>query len=577
MQQFLVLLSLSITTGITGHGDQLVATNRAVQCDAIIELNPPFSHSHVLLFARYWVASDYYQMGVVWAEPHGVGLCFPIYPPTLSFGSDADSFRIQHELYPTNSRVYRKPLAQRGVFHSMFGAYSIQNIRFAEQEALQSRVRATSLTELPWCAATNYFKLRMPAAEVGSVRTPRTLRVSSRDGRIDSIEFLSGEGQVQKSVTYDYEADLYPRRIHRQTVHLEPQSLRVGFLGEGLKVTVGGQTYNFSEFDGTYPSGERACTVLYSPFALGNRLLSVPTYVEVRNAGDGMLLRSVILTNFQSIGLTASAAAQAASAFAGFTSEHLEYRQLLIRYWQAQPDQVAVADLEAMRRLRRHFETTASAVGGNPGEELRRLNVLMELNRLLGDLTELDRQYEAYLQTLAKYRLLDMMLVGGSGVIETSMLWGRPKEADVLLRRWLESVAPVIDAKAVKHFAAEGLIRGQLWPTIQLIDRCRATALSRPRDRFEGLALRCVALNKLCELMREKELPKDIAARTQTEWVKSSIGTDRVESLLASGVAELRHLQKQLIGLSSEQEALVRQLDAIAVPTEKGKEGGKSR
>src|SRR6185369_16644750 len=94
-----------------------------VQFDAVIELDPPFAQTHVLLFARYWVASDYYYLGVVWAEPHGTGLCFPIYPPTLSIGSDSNSFSIDHGVYETNAVSYPKPLPDRGAFGSMFGDY----------------------------------------------------------------------------------------------------------------------------------------------------------------------------------------------------------------------------------------------------------------------------------------------------------------------------------------------------------------------------------------------------------------------------------------------------------------------
>jgi len=59
-----------------------------VQFDAVIELNrySPGSlrHDHTMIFARYWVARDYYSASVVWAEPQSTDMFFAIRPPGLS-------------------------------------------------------------------------------------------------------------------------------------------------------------------------------------------------------------------------------------------------------------------------------------------------------------------------------------------------------------------------------------------------------------------------------------------------------------------------------------------------------------
>ena len=141
-----------------------------------------------------------------------------------------------------------------------------------------------------------------------------------------------------------------------------------------------------------------------------------------------------------------------------------------------------------MRRLRDHFQDAERGESGTVGEQLRRINMLMELSRMLGDLRELERHFGLYLSILGKHRLLDMVLVGGSNAIETSMLWGRAKEANALMNRWLDAVAAMVDLTTVKGFAAEELLKGHPWTTIQLLDRI--SGMTRPsKKRQIGMAM----------------------------------------------------------------------------------------
>ena len=107
-----LVLGLLVTSPLAAWTAEVEPAGRAIGAvtfDATIELDPPHSGRHVLLFARCWVGLDYYRVGVVWAEPHARGLDFPIYPLTLSMGSDAQAFTVTHDLVAGTDHTFRAP------------------------------------------------------------------------------------------------------------------------------------------------------------------------------------------------------------------------------------------------------------------------------------------------------------------------------------------------------------------------------------------------------------------------------------------------------------------------------------
>lgn len=112
-----------------------------VEFEAVIEETSPSLLSHVTLFANYWVSSNSYIVGTVWAEPHGRGLNFPVYPPTLRIESNPSEFIICHDVALPVTNHVKKPLDRQTVFTNMLGDYTIANIRFAE-ESVASRGKA---------------------------------------------------------------------------------------------------------------------------------------------------------------------------------------------------------------------------------------------------------------------------------------------------------------------------------------------------------------------------------------------------------------------------------------------------
>src|SRR5262249_11202335 len=119
-----------------------------VMFDAVIELSPPHSKTYKVLFVRYWVQPSEYRIAVLWAEPQGRGLRFPIYPPGLNVVSAPAGFDVSHELVRNRDSHYQKPVGERNLFAYRYGDYQINDIRFADSEARADRIFRADIA--PW-------------------------------------------------------------------------------------------------------------------------------------------------------------------------------------------------------------------------------------------------------------------------------------------------------------------------------------------------------------------------------------------------------------------------------------------
>jgi hypothetical protein len=548
---FGIVVSRSVATTLEPAGKDI----GAVQFDSIIRLNAQSCSRPMLLFARYWVASNYYHFSIIWAEPHGSDMCFPIYPPTLSIGSDSNAFYVNHQLYPTNNAVYRKPLEARGAFRNMSGTYPIQNIRFAEKEAVHARLYATNVDRIS--PATH--KLQFPLEQtVSETNRPTIAKVILNNGRADLIELLNEKTQVIKSVKYKFPTKDAPR-LHSIALGEEP--MVVGFVGEGLRVSLSNETYRFPEITLTHRLGGREGTVMYPVNQIGRQSAELPSFVEIHGISNNVPLRSATLTGYLKTSFSGEQAKSAASAFAAFSPPLLEYRRLLLKYWRSSPDGVSASDIKIIKTLRDGFEKDR-AENKTLGEQLRGENVLMELNRLLGDTSELARHYELYLSILSRNGLFEMVLFGGSCAIETSMLWSRINECNVLLAQWLR-FASSIDTANVKRFALDQLSKGKYWTSLELLAKCSSSAVLSVGEKFELTALECQSAERLFAFMASKSDPNNFFIKSQADWVRSSTTPAEIKVLILSSGEGATQWFKQLTKPTPEQTVLMDQVGSI--------------
>src|SRR5579872_2412866 len=233
-----------------------------LQFDATIQLDPPLAPLHVIVFARYWVGRDYYRIAIIWAEPHASRLWFPVYPPTLSIGSDAESFIITSQLYPANNSDYQMPLSERGVFRNMFGDYPIKNIRFADREARSQRLYSSDLSDLDLTQGNVTVPLsargRAPEME------PASIEVAWQKDLVKSITLFTKNQRLLKRILYEYDKSNSPPHLVRQEVFVAERVLTNGFPNGGVTIKIANTNYTFKDFAGVHEPGGRVCTVDYS-------------------------------------------------------------------------------------------------------------------------------------------------------------------------------------------------------------------------------------------------------------------------------------------------------------------------
>jgi len=559
-----------VPTGTASGKIEPTGTNMgAVRFDAVIELNrySPRSprHDYTLIFARYWVSRDYYTSTVVWAEPQSRDLFFAVQPPSLCVASNKQAFKVFHDSIRKVDEAYTKPLDERSILRQKFGGYSIGNIRFAEREALAERIYAADLINIEDAnqSAEERPALSIQAADRRDSRDVARVKVCSKGQCIASMQLFNSEQRMLKDISYEYESKEGKNCLRKQTVSLPERPMMVGYNGKGMKVTLEGKEYWYKDLEAKHHAGGRTSTVEYELVRLGDKEVTLPVHVTVRNTKDGKVLRSVRMMNYQQVELDAAGAEEAARQFGAITTDQREYEQLRLKYCKKAPIEIEKADVEIIEQLRDRFEKDSTAAG-NTGKKLKYLNILIQLDSILGDHSGLERHYKSYLSTLADNKLNWMTLVGGFGAIETSMFAEKYTEAEKLLDLWLNTVPDMHDSDAILLFARRQLAKNRLWPTIKLLEtfpeeknHCTAEA------QFEAQALRCIALANLCKLLQTDDIAKKgLIAEVQAAWV-ASFGKDDLEKMFCDSMDVAKRSFASVADPTKSQLELKKQLDKI--------------
>jgi hypothetical protein len=482
----------------------------SVQCDVVIRLEPPVFGSKIFLFSRYWVAKDYYYVSVIWAEPHGSGLWFPIYPPSLSLGSNAHTFSVNHGIYTNNSMSFGKPVGERGAFRHLLGAYPIHETRFADYDAARLCIRRNDIGH-----STNYF---------GS----NIVEYINSQGSLNSVKFLGIDGKPWKSIAYEYDSSDLTKRLNRQVVTFNERPIRVGFGEGGVQVVVQDKTFHFSDLNLTQHAGGRVGSANYKPVTIGEHVVQMPFYTEIRQTLDGPVLRSATFTKYQSNSLDSNESNKAAKSYSAFTSDFESYREIITKYWHKQPKDVSQSDRKLIQNLRDRIKDDRNISTNSIGECLRRANVLIELNRVLGDNFFISESFNQYVDVVKQHNMFDLLLVGGASAVENSMLWNRPEEADLLMDIWLRSVSKSTNISEIKHFVGEEIKSGRVYAALRLLQRIESSSLVSSNDLFEFAAMQYFAWSKLQVLLNNQHNTLDLPGTAQLKWVSRSVSISEV-------------------------------------------------
>jgi hypothetical protein len=481
----------------------------AICFDAPIELNAPLCRTYVVLFARYWVWADSYRVAVVWAEPHEGSLNFPIYPPTLNIVSDPNCFRITHQVVHTYDGTFAKPLGERGPFRHRFNSYPFSEIRFGEQEALDLRTRIGA-TQMP------------PDANGQGVRAG----------------------------------------ARSQTVLLPERPITVAFQGEGPTITIGGQKRRYKELETLDRAGGRKVILDYQPIEIRGRGVSLPTRIEVYTGDGRQLLRSARLFNCTACALTGDEVRQSAERFSRFDPNEARCRDLLIEYWLKSRSEVAKEDIGTLKQLRRQFADQAGAAA-TVGENLKRVNMLLQADWMLDDPNALAGDFREYTRLLRSNGLGRMVLFGGENVIETTSRWGQPDTADKLMPIWLNAAVSENDMPSILDFASARLAKGGFWTAANLLEKALDNPAIPADQRSVGQALRALALSKLCEMVENPDYIKTESGIAQARWALWGRSEASLREELRASIGAAQKSFAATERPAREDQALKQKLDAI--------------
>ncbi len=561
----ILTLSMGILSGAPAYASPMTEKVAVLQFDAILGLNAPLCRTHVVLFARYWVSPELYRVAIVWAEPHVGSLNFPIYPPTLNVASDREAFRIDHQFNHAYDGVFSKPLGERGAFAHKFNSYYFSDIRFAEQEALDLRIYARDILALKDRAGSDGERVvELLAPRTGDECKQELSRLSIRatEGRIDELRLLDGAGDLLKALQYEYDQQQDGSPLCRQSVLLPQHPIQVGFTGNKPTITIAGEKKEYSELKTTHHEGGRKCVIEHQPVEIGSRRVSAPARITVYRADTMRLLRSARLSNFIHLELSADQLNRSAEQFSLFDSNETKCREMLLKYWVKDPADVNQTDRKTLEELRTHF-AQKNAARLTIGEQLRRVNVRLQLDWMLGYGPGLVQNFQEYLSLLTANDLDQMILVGGQHAIETTIRWGQLDAANSLLETWLLAAPSQNSVESALDFAAESFRKGSYWTTLKLLDKVLQMRQLSHGQRFVAQTLRCLGLARLHEMVRNPGHIKAELGIAQAWWVSSQVGSESLQKDLRRSITEAKQSFAGLDHPTRQQKALRAQLEKI--------------
>jgi hypothetical protein len=213
------------------------------------------------------------------------------------------------------------------------------------------------------------------------------------------------------------------------------------------------------------------------------------------------------------------------------------------------PPRVEPADCELIQQLQAHYEKLATQRDRGLEGRLKALDALTRMDTIVNDYRAFEGHTIRYLQTVEDANLAPMYMAGGYESLETLMKVGRYEEANRLLRQWADRSAAENDAEAILRFARYGVCRaGHWWTSVHLLDGfLKKRGLTR-EQRYEGLALRAVALHKIDKLLGSLEPGDSERGMAQGQWVLSTAKraelAKKVEPALREALAAWNSLGK---------------------------------
>jgi len=197
------------------------------------------------------------------------------------------------------------------------------------------------------------------------------------------------------------------------------------------------------------------------------------------------------------------------------------------------------ADLKLIRQLTQQYEKLSRQPDRGPGGQLKALHVLSRLDLMAKDYDAFEGHATRYMQTLSEAGLNQVYMGGGSRYIDDFVAASQYEKANRLLGPWADRSAAANDANGVYRFC--GSFHGEAWAGFQVLDRFLKKSGLSPVEKYEGLALRAIALDKIDKLLADPNGDDDEAREAQVRWILKSTTraeiTKRVEPAVRQAVS----------------------------------------
>ena len=556
----LILIVTCFALGIAPKGTKI----KALQFDCVMELNSVKMKTHVMLFVRYLVSPDSYRASIIWAEPHISGLNYPIYPPTTIIDSNRTSLRISNEVKSQYNETYAKPLGKRDVFRYMFNDYPISNIRFAETEGLSSRVFAKDLAQLSEPDETGWQTAHIaePTDANNLTRELARLDIKAESGHINSMKLLDAKDRLIKSIGYEYSTENGLPFLKKQNIQLAERPFMVGYQSGGIRLTVNGRQQLIKQILTVQHAGSRKCNVDYETKKIGDKSVSLPVNIAVYSGDGKNKLRSSRLMNFKQVELNGENTDKSIQDCASFDISEKVVREMLVKYWMENPEEVAEDDSAKMRELQKHFEKVNT--GDFAGDQLRRINMLLQLDWILGDKEQLPKHYQQYLNILKSNGLEQMLITGGQQAIETTFRWKQFSSADELLKMWIETVYSFNKPDDILNFAQAAIEKQRFWETANLLEQSLVSPEKFGSKQIDAQFLNCTALYGLYQMLQEPDKIPEGRKKEQANWVLSEMTMGDLLQKLKQNVKETQKSVSSIKNPDNETKAVQKQLEEMS-------------
>jgi len=197
------------------------------------------------------------------------------------------------------------------------------------------------------------------------------------------------------------------------------------------------------------------------------------------------------------------------------------------------------SDVKLICQLKEHYEKLTQQEDRGLGGRLKALDALACLDSMIKDYDAFEKHVARYLQMLRDADLDQMYMVGGYFYIDNLIEAGRYRDAGRLFKQWADRSAAVNDADEVYRFCGSDLGgNGDPWAAVQLLDRFLKRPGLSPVQRYEGLALRAIALDKLDKLLADPETASDESRKALAGWVLSGTTKAQMAKLVEPAIRQ---------------------------------------